>query len=590
MYPQITGLAVPALLFTSLLPQEAQAPPPAGPDLGGKLVVNGVEIPELEIQRHLVYGPCRPALEWRRIGALIDFEIAQRAREGQDVSRLQISDEAFQKHLKKKLDEFVERYPMLELETEVGRAYRNMKWYERELRQEMIFDEVFVPDDPALWPDLTFEALRMEAGEILINDFKESYDRRVKGTEEARAEWQAKQDAGEDPGPFPELYPEDSMYRSILRQIVRDLYYQAVDTKTAKDALPAELVCTMDMDWDGVSELEVRTAEIWDSVKDTVTPKEVADVRLMLALLESTRQKLQQEGKLISDEESRSLLEAMGSGFTSNLFDLSQIAVGGHQFPSVESYTVYFPLLESHKRVTEAQLQTEDGSLAPELREHLNTANKVMGLAKTDAEVLLVSAFDFNNDEWKEGGWEWAEQQAQFLMKEYKANEEAWTKQREAQLQGTTPATDGAGEEPLDPNVFWSLMLDDHCEFWDPPQPVEGRPGSAVGYKQKGRFGERTRNDFRSLMSESPFTHYLYGDMLTDYVFFDQPIGVVEGPFLGPFGYYLTKVLSRTPPQRPLNVRNERHVELLRDDYVRQSFVWYSHQALKESEVEGLPK
>ena len=78
--------------------------------------------------------------------------------------------------------------------------------------------------------------------------------------------------------------------------------------------------------------------------------------------------------------------------------------------------------------------------------------------------------------------------------------------------------------------------------------------------------------------------------MLCDYVFFQQPIGVVEGPFVGPWGYYLTKVLRRTPPQRPLNVRNERHVDLLREDYVKTSFIWFSHQALNEAEVVGLPK
>ena len=199
-----------------------------GPDLGGTLSVNGVEIPENEIKRFLIYGPCRPVLEYSRINALVQWELGLRSAEGQDMSRYEISDEAFQKHYDKKINEFVEKFPMLDVQTEVRRAYRSVDWYKQELRQEMIFDEVFVPDNPELWPDLTFEALRQEAGDILINDFKESYERRLKFTEDARAEWQAKKDAGEDPGPYPDMYPEDSMYRSILRQIVRDAYYAIV--------------------------------------------------------------------------------------------------------------------------------------------------------------------------------------------------------------------------------------------------------------------------------------------------------------------------------------------------------------------------
>lgn len=578
------------------------------PDLGGPLAVNGVEISENEIKRIVIYGNCRPAMEYRRINALIDWDLALRAAEGQDMSRYEITDEAFQKHFDKKIAEFVERFPMLETETEVRRAYRDFEWYKRELRQEMLVDQVFLTDDPALWPDVTFEALRQEAGEILINDFKESYERRLGFTAEARAEWQAKKDAGEDPGPYPDMYPEDSMYRSILRQIVRDAYFDSVETKTAKDGLPDDLIITMDFDFDGDPELLITTDEMWETVKSTVTPKEISDARLFLSLIEAVRQRLATEGKLISEEEAQLALEEISAGFTSGMFDLGQIAVGGHQFPSIESYAAFFPLFESYKRAIEPTLETEDGSLAPELREHLDQANKVMGLAETDAEVLLVSAFDFANFAWKENGWEWAEQQAAFLKGQVDENLAAWADWQKKELQSGAAAGNGAegaedgvepadGEQgaeaaapPLDPNVFWALLMDDYCEFWDPPQPVTGRPGSAIGYKQKGRFGARTRNDTRSLLAESPYSHFLYGGLLTDQVFFEQPIGGIEGPFVGPYGYYLTKVISRTPPSRPLNVRDERHLELLREDWIRDSFAWYAHAALDQAETVGLPR
>ena len=568
---------------------------PADVDLGGPVrvryappvpegeqpvVLEEVVIPEGEVKRFLIYGTYRPALEWRRIHALIEDEIRLRAAEGKDVSHLVVSDEMFEAHYGKKLAEFVEKYPMLDIETEISRAYRSLAWYRRELRQEMLFDAVFVPEDQAQWPDLTFEALRQEAGEILIDDFRKSYERRTTFLTEQRAEWQAKTDAGEEAGPKPVLQPEDSMYRSILRQIVRDNLYKVVDTKTALTGLSEDLIATMDFDWDGQAELTVTTAEIWSDVELIVSQQDVDDARQFLALVEAARQRLEYEGKLLSDEEIATELEEITSKFQSGMFDLGQIAIGGHQFPSVEAYGDYFGLHESYKRSIDEDTQVALGAQLPDsLREHLHQANHVMGLAKVDTEVLLVAAFDFENYEWIEGGWDKARAKAERLVAEMQRNQDAFEKSQAGE------AIDGENA-PLDPVTFWQLLIDDHCDFWDPPPPQHGRQ-STVGYKQKGRFGERTRNDLRSLMSESSYHLFLRGELLTDRVFFDQPVGVVDGPHKGSFGYYVTKVLRRSAPSRPLNTNDRRHIDLLRDDYARVSFVAYAHEALGDTVVGG---
>ena len=64
-----------------------------------------------------MYGPCRAALEYERINALLQWEIALRTAEGQDMSRCEIAEEAFEKHYEHKITDFIERFPMLELET-----------------------------------------------------------------------------------------------------------------------------------------------------------------------------------------------------------------------------------------------------------------------------------------------------------------------------------------------------------------------------------------------------------------------------------------------------------------------------------------
>jgi len=589
-----------------------------GPDLGGPLVVHYFETPpaqhrapcedcvaisENEIERTLVYGYYRSGIEWQRIDSLIEDELARRKAEGVDIEQYEVSDEDFQVHYDKKIQDFIGKYPMLDVETEVARAYRSLDWYKRELRQEMVFDLVFIPDDPAKWPDLTFEALRQEAGDILIDDFGKSFERRTAWLAEQTAAWEAKVEAGEDAGPRPEFPPEDSMYRSILRQIVRDTLYKVVDTRTAVNGLPDDLIVTMDYDFDGQPEFQVTTEEAWQDMAPLVSAVDIADARLFLALTEAARQRLAHEGTLLSLDEIDAKLEEITSGFQSGMFDLGQIAVGGHQFPSVEAYARYFSLHESYSRAVSPGLEVPlGGELPAVLKTHLRRANQIMGLGKTDAEVLLVSAFDFANYRWIEDGWNKAEAKATRLMDEVRKNRAACDEWRRAQAEKNGTAAPGQeagatgargqdpdGEAPLDPETFWQLLIDDHCDFWDPPPPEHGRQ-STVGYKQKGRFGERTRNDLRSLMFESAYHHYLRGELLTDKIFFDLPLGEISGPFLGSYGYYLTRVLRRAPATRPLNVNDRRHLGLLHDDYLKVSFIGWSREALDRSEVVGLPK
>ena len=82
----------------------------------------------------------------------------------------------------------------------------------------------------------------------------------------------------------------------------------------------------------------------------------------------------------------------------------------------------------------------------------------------------------------------------------------------------------------------------------------------------------------------------MYGESITDYTFFDQAEGAVAGPFHGPLGYYITRVQHRTGPSRPLNLGDAKHVDLLRDDYLRVAFVDYAKEAVAKADVKGLAK
>lgn len=615
-----------SILLLALFAQpQPLAPVTVESEFGEPVTVNEVLITDAAIKRHIIYGPCRPALEWRRIDALLQHEIGRRKEAGESVEGLNPSDEDFQRTYDKKIAEFKERFPTLELEAEIRRAYRNLDWYRRELRMDIVFDNTYIPDNQELWPAITFEALRAEAGDILIDDFKQSYERRsnyyatelasweeakatypdrVKAYEAELAEWERKRDAGEEiaeqpsrpeePGDEPEFPQEDAMYRSILRQMVRDMLFKTAETKTSIDGLPDEIVMTLDINGDGEVEHTWRTDELWNDVKDTVSEKEISDAKHFLAKMESARQRMAGEEFLLTSEEARTIFESNegGAGFQSAQFNIGMVAVGNHQFPSVESYGDYFRVLESHrKRVTPLIETPEEGGIAQPLREHLVRANQIMGLGKVDCEVLLVSAFDFPGNKWIENGWETSKEQAAWIKEEIEKNNQNYAEYRRLRMEAAA-----AGEEldpnsipqAMDPHDFWSLLLDEYCGYWDPPQPEKGRPGSAVGYKMKGRFGERYRNDLQGMIGESPFHQFVRGFSITDYVFFEQQVGTVAGPFKGPHGYYLTKVMRRMPPTRPLNIGDDRHVGLLREDYVPFSLIGYCEEAFQSADVKGI--
>ena len=614
------------LLLALLAHPQAETPTAGQSEFGAPVTVNGVLIDDAAIKRHIIYGPCRPALEWRRIDALLNFEIARRAAAGEATDHLTPSEEEFEEIYSTKIQDFTERFPTLDLPAEVRRAYRNMDWYRRELLMDLVFDNTYISDDPDLWPAITFEALREEAGEILIKDFRDSYERRtnfyaellaaweeaketyperVKAFETELADWGRRRAAGEpieeqpsrpeEAGAEPDFPQEDAMYRSILRQMVRDMLFKTAETKTAIDGLPTEIVMTLDINSDGTVEHTWHTDALWEAVKDTVSEKEVKDAKHFLAKLEASRQRMAGEEILLSEEQARETFTANegGAGFQSAQFNIGMVAVGNHQFPSVEAYGEYFRILESHRlRITPLiEVENLNEGLPDPLREHLVRANKIMGLGKVDCEVLLVSAFDFSGNKWIEEGWETSEEQAAWIKEEIEKNNQNYAEYRRLRMEAAATGEEldpNQAPQAMDPHDFWSLLIDEYCGYWDPPQPSKGRPGSAVGYKQKGRFGERYRNDLQGMIGESPYQQFVRGSSITDYVFFEQQIGTVAGPFRGPHGYYLTKVMRRMPPTRPLNIADVRHVGLLRDDFVPFSLIGYCEEAFQAAEIDGI--
>lgn len=609
---------------------------------GEPLFVNGKRVTDNEIKRYLIYGPCRLMLEMYRINLIIEDELARRAR---DAANLVIqpevdkrakaavdaalngktfpSPEAEQKakeeelakarsaafaaedlrkiwqaeydrqrkflaetvvpneaeynaELKRTLDEFKTNYPLLDLDAEVSRAFRTVEWYKKNLRQTMLFDRVFYPDDPEDWPITTVEAVRADSGDTLLTDARDSYKMR-------------KEHADKTGEPLPK---EDPIYTQMMRQIVRDGMYATIDFRTAADGLPDDLLLSADKDGDGKPELVVTTAEVWDAVKDTVAQTEIDEAKQWYITSMATADRLKADGALLDEAGRQAAFAELNKQFIGTYYNMEILAVQTYFFPSVETYREYYCLHAGFKKLMEPKLQKqENGDLAQPLRDYLDHSNRIMGLGQIDLDCLLVSAFDIPHFKWKPDGWAKAKKLAQEIKADLDKNLADYNAQRAeiAKAKAEGKADYKPEKEVMEPYQYWSKQMDDHSEYWDPPAPEKGK-SSDVGMKKRGRFGLRYRNDLQGFVGETPYSHWVTGNSITDYAFFDQAEGAIAGPFKGPQGYYLTRVQHRTPPTRPLNLGDPKHVDLLKDDYLRVAFVDYAKEAVKKADVKGFEK
>lgn len=572
---------------------------------GKPLYVNGRRVTDNQIKLWLIYGPCRSMLESYRINLIIDEELDRHARDlalqrasevekerpfgSADEKQKFIADETarqrkvlvderrptdedVQKEYDRTVADFKRKYPILDTNAEISRAYRSPDWYRFQLRQTLWFDRVFLPYNPDEWPAVTTEAVLADSGQALVDDAKMSYENRRK--------WQE-----EHGGDFP---PEDNIYATMMRQIVRDAMFGTVDFKTSFAGLPDSVALTADTNGDGNPELTVPTEQIWKEIEPSVTPQEIEDAKAYYKALYATQDRLAQEGNLLDAAGRAEVLKATLNSLVGTYLNMDILAQNTQYFPSTESYLEYLCLVEGLKKSIKTKLEPgPGGDLNPALREHYDRAVKIMGLGQVDPEVMLIAAFDIPRYQWKPDGWNWAKKRAEEVLAKVKANEEAWKKQNEEATAAKAAGKEFKPENPVvEPYRYWTDLMNEFSDWWDPPSPENAHPTSELAYKKKGRFGERYRHDLEGVLGENKYKHWVNGFSITDQIFFEQQVGTVDGPFKAQLGYYVVRLNKRNPPSRTLNLADPKHVELVKDDFLKYELVRYTKEAVAQSKIE----
>lgn len=544
-------------------PEPAEAVP-AGPDeevqeidrtlFGAPLVVNGETVPEAELKRYLAMGIGLNQVQVAKFGKIIEIELAMRAEAGEDVSKYEVGVEEADAKFAREVDDFKLRFPTLDVQTEIGRSFLHADLYRAQLENAMLFDKLFFPEDPDDWPELTKQLIIGEYGQDWIDDAKQSYERRKAAAEEHGLDY-----IPEDDPIFVEAL------KSVVLEGLRNFYHIESDPTQLE---PGVLL--------SVEGFDVTIDEVFYQIAPYLRRDHVADAKqwvVLTRLLEDylAGYELPDGGQaLITQPEFRENFVEEGKTWDQTLNDYDMLALQVFGFPSLSAYATHERLSRSFSRVLQAETDAAAAAAEGEadwsgkvvtddvLRESLNRTNKITGAAKATVEVILISAYDFENNHWKEDGWAWAKQHAEEVKR------------------------------ALDEGATWKDTLEHESELWDPPIPDTGHTPQ-FGRKFKGTFGgqPQTRNQLLSLLEESEYRIFLDGSSVTDHVFFEQERGTIEGPLEGVYGYYITRKMGQTPPVTPLNLNEPVHRDIALQHHVRHELNLKAHELLDEAVAEG---
>jgi hypothetical protein len=514
--------------------------PTSAQDLGGPLKVNGKEIPLSVIKREMVYAAGASAIEGKKLDLIIQEEVERRVAAGEDRAKFEFSAAEKEALIAQALQQIRDQYPTLDPLSVLDRNGMSTRMLEGQVAQTLRFDKVFLPDDPRQWPTTTTDAITESAGDDFIVKLREAQDEKDRKAKEAAAG--ATPDSA--PAPAPDLKGEQ-MFKMIMRKMVMQSLFDKSVIKFASNGLPDDVVLQ-------VNSKDVKTDEIFDLVASNLTDERVRQTRLWLAKIEACKQELQRQKMWLSDEEFQTVFQEHKAPYDQSPFKLEVIATGFKRFPSMDAYMTYFRVLESYKRMIQPEINDEN------LTKHLTRANKLLGLARCNVQMILCSAMDMSTGKWRADGWEYAKNRA---------------------LEASKLLAEKNGEN-------WDEVLEAYSEFWDPPVPV-GQPNMNNNLRNKGRIGLVNRNELLQRIDESDFSMFVEGAGLVDYVFFDQGEGI-DGPFKGPFGYYITRVVSRTPPTKEFSLAEPTQRDLVVQDYLSMRVNAWAQDLLENAKVEGL--
>ena len=549
------------------------------PILGEALVINGEAVSFDEVKRQIVLGPLGVEnLRLARLSVFIDQEIKRQVDAGADPAKFQVEKEDVDEAIANAEKQIDELYEGQDLNLPDLYPTQDKAWLDNVTLTQR-FNKVFFPDNPNDYPAMTVAALEEGANggtslyQHILND------------------WQMRQD---DPSIDPDPVGK-AMLAMITNQTVIKYLEKSAEIVNDPDELPQGVAMIVD----GV---QLKIDDLWEVMKARVTPTEVETAKRWIVNMKLIEQNLKDSGHWIDDQTLEERYNAYTEPYKDSPFNIETIALRFQKFPTVDAYKDYYRITESMrgrirsdmrntverkngediakeaadkaKRLVSEGNETPVDQLTKELQEEIlqdyvdqrwdeqlvrtsaTRTSKLAGDARVQVDVILLSAYDFARKRWIENGWEEAEKRTKALMTQ------------------------------LENGLSWKDAVEQFSDFYDAPVPTNQT--SELTLNNKGRFRAIARNDLMKRLEESAFSAFVYGESLTDAIFFDIPVGDIQAPVRGPYGYYVVKLFSRGGPKRMLDIENPDHRELIEQDFVATRLERFVRTLVENNEILGI--
>ena len=456
-------------------------------------------------------------------------EVERRVAAGADRASFGVSDEELETSLRHLQERLKEEYPEgdVSMADVIGQRQEEIEAANRSLRMTWLCRKLFLPDNPDEFPPVTVEALRTQpAGDQLLLHYRETYARMQ-----------------EDPVANAKTAYDLEFNDTIVQQIL-----EYVERTARIEYRPAEGVLFR------INGVDIKVDDIWAKLVPSLSETDVRMAKQWIANTTLLREALQKAGAWLSDEEAEAAYKAYSDPYRESIFSCERIALMVKRFPSVEAYKEYRRLLDSFQRLKTPEMTKEV------LKQHQDAhTSKLLGHVSVDVDVILCSAFDIKGQRMKENGWQEAELRMKDVLRLLVEEERPWED-----------------------------LLERYTEFYEFPTPVSMREQKHPERRLKGRFRGYERNNLLSELGENDYLLFLNGSSITDFIFFEQEVGMLGDPMKGPMGWYLPLLLERSEPPQRLPVDEADLAEMVKDDYLVYNLSKYAHQLVKESGVYGL--
>ncbi|MBL8898948.1 MAG: hypothetical protein JNM84_15010 [Planctomycetes bacterium] len=491
-----------------------------------KLFVAGKQVDKGLIDRQLVYIYGRQVMELLKLRILLEEEIARQIAGGADASRFGVLDAEVEAKVEETRKQFKEQYPDLKFEDVLQAQGHTPLSFRLNFEATLKFDKVFLPDNPNEWPEVTKAAIETQGGAEFASKMLDSL----------KEAWNKQTETGEATPPNP-------LYQRIMRQWVVKSLVDTSEVKTPIDGIAPE-ACLQ------VNERIIRTDEVLPMIEPFIKSYERVQTMKWVGMVEALTAALQAQGKYLTQEQYLAAWKEKYGQYENTPFSPEVIALAFKKFPSMDVYRTYFRLQESYRQIIAGEFDDAH------LQAHAEYAKDFLGDGKVDAEVILVSAWNFYAN---------APAGPDAFEKARVRADECWRRVQ-------------AGED-------FEKLLDEYSGFIDPPKQQNPQAPPAPEPK-KGRFGPQGKNPLKNFLGETEFNSFLNGYSVGDVIFHELEKSEVAGPMLGPYGYYIVKVMGRQPGFKALEISDPSKKELVSQDYLNKRFLDWSNEVLEKTPIE----